>query len=170
MLLRSAGVFNFFFFLLSLSGAYTTTPDVVDGSLNITAFPFLQIGKGLYYFDRGIKLNWFDAYESCRRIKSDLVAFETIDEWDLIHEYLKTLGRPDDLFWTSGNDLANVGKHNWFATGEPLTLDIWAPGEPNNNGGIEHCDELGYRGTRPNNNLLNDLSCNSTRHYICERL
>lgn len=65
--------------------------------------------------------------------------------------------------------MAKQGKHNWFDLGEPITLKIWYPGEPNNQGGNEHCDVLGDRRTATNYNVLNDLKCDLDRYFICEK-
>ncbi|KAH8360866.1 hypothetical protein KR084_009537, partial [Drosophila pseudotakahashii] len=131
--------------------------------------PFVKIGHGYYYIETRTEKSWFDAFESCRRIAAHLIAFETFEEWDLVNQYLFR-NEISDIYWTSGADLAQKGKHDWFSSGEPISLDIWAPGEPNNVGGVEHCDELGYKATSTNYNVLNDKDCEVKRRYICERL
>ncbi|XP_052848415.1 C-type lectin 37Da-like [Drosophila gunungcola] len=158
--------------LLSLVGAFQVIPAIEDGVpdyLNITTAPFVKIGHGYYYIETKTAKNWFDATESCHRMEAYLVAFETIEEWDLVNQYLFKNGI-DNVYWTSGADLANLGKHDWFSTGQPLTLNIWYPGEPNNLNGIEHCDALGDRRSVTNYNVLNDMNCESAKLYICERL
>ncbi|XP_050741946.1 C-type lectin 37Da-like [Drosophila biarmipes] len=157
--------------LISLAGAYKVIPFVEDGipdHLQVATGPFVKIGRGYYYIETKTKKNWFDASESCRRIDAHLIAFETIEEWDLVNQYLFRNGI-DNVYWTSGCDLAQQGKHNWCSTGEPLTLNIWYPGEPNNNNGNEHCDVLGDRRSSTNYNVLNDFNCAREVLYICEK-
>nr|XP_017002266.2 C-type lectin 37Da-like [Drosophila takahashii] len=157
--------------VLSLVGAYQVVPTIEDGipdDLNFTTGPFVKIGHGYYYIETKAEKNWFDAAESCHRMDAKLIAFETKEEWDLINQYLLN-NNIYEIYWTSGADLANQGKHDWFSTGDPITLDIWYPGEPNNQYDNEHCDELGDRGDASNYNVLNDRPCNYTRRYICER-
>ncbi|XP_041448348.1 C-type lectin 37Da-like [Drosophila obscura] len=140
----------------------------VPESLNISIAPFIKIGNGYYYIETRLEKNWFDAYETCRRINADLIAFETIEEWDFVNQYLIKMNIAY-VYWTAGNDLGNEGKHNWFSTGKPLTLDIWYPTEPNNYDGIEHCDLFGdRRGSNASYNDLNARPCIMQRHYICE--
>ncbi|XP_016946453.1 C-type lectin 37Da-like [Drosophila biarmipes] len=157
--------------LLCLVGGYQVVPTIEDGipdRLNFTTGPFVKIGHGYYYIEINALKNWFDASESCHRRGAKLVSFETTQEWDLINRYLLK-NHIYDIYWTAGADLAHQGKHDWFSTGDPVTLKIWYPGEPNNWGGNEHCDELGFRGDSNNYNVLNDRPCETTRRYICER-
>ncbi|KAH8346340.1 hypothetical protein KR084_005447, partial [Drosophila pseudotakahashii] len=140
----------------------------IPDHLNFTTAPFVKIGHGYYLIETKTLMNWFDASEFCHRMGAQLVSFETIQEWDLINQYLLK-NRIYNVYWTSGSDLAHQGKHDWFAIGEPLILDIWCPGEPNNNNGNEHCDELGYLGSAYNYNVLNDRPCEVPRRFICER-
>ncbi|KAI8041956.1 hypothetical protein M5D96_003252 [Drosophila gunungcola] len=149
---------------------YEITPIITEGApdfFDISTEPFVKIGEGYYYFETNLTKNWFDAFESCRRMDAQLIAFETMKEWDLLNIYLRT-AKIEDIYWTSGTDLAHHGIHDWFPTGQRLTLDIWMKGEPNNSGGNEHCDILGYRRTETNYNDLNDLECELERLYICE--
>jgi hypothetical protein len=41
-------------------------------------------------------------------------------------------------WWTSGSDFKVQDHWVWTATGQPLNYTNWAPGEPNNVGGVEH--------------------------------
>ncbi|KAH8248900.1 hypothetical protein KR032_004105, partial [Drosophila birchii] len=135
--------------------------------LNITPGQFLKIGHGYYYIELKTQKNWFDAFASCRRLGGNLISFETIEEWDLINQYLWK-NKINNVYWVSGTDLANQGKHEWFSTGQPISLKVWYPGEPNNQNGIEHCDLLGDRATQSNYNTLNDYNCETKFLYICE--
>ncbi|XP_017112458.1 C-type lectin 37Da-like [Drosophila elegans] len=140
--------------LLYFVGAYQVIPFIEDGIqdyLNIMTDPFVKIGQGHYYIDTREKKNWFDASETCHRINAHLIAFETIEEWDLVNQYLLK-NQINDIYWTSGADLANQGKHDWFYYN-----------------GNEHCGELRGRQAPTNYNSTNDSQCVSDRHYICEK-
>ncbi|KRF98810.1 uncharacterized protein Dwil_GK27519 [Drosophila willistoni] len=150
---------------------YEITPIIKDGLpgfTNITTAPFLKIGEGYYYIETNLKKNWFEAHETCRRIGAELIAFETIEEWKLVNQYLADMKMDDVLYWTSGNDLANDGQHVWFSNGLNITLDeIWYPGEPNNGvGGSAHCDVMCFSNGGPTG--LNDTYCYNMMRYICE--
>nr|XP_017025943.1 C-type lectin 37Da-like [Drosophila kikkawai] len=148
--------------------AIEITPTISDGvpeTFNITRKFFEHIGNGYYYIEKVKSLNWFAAFESCRQVDAHLVAFESLEEWNSVILHLKN-NKIEGIFWTSGTDLANQEEHVWFTTGQKVTLDsIWNEGEPNNDGGNEHCDVVL---SAKDSIGLNDLECELKRLYICE--
>ncbi|KAH8328283.1 hypothetical protein KR067_007662, partial [Drosophila pandora] len=126
----------------------------------------VKIGNSHYFFESKKETNWFDAYEYCRSMDTHLITFETMDEWNLISEYMKDK-ELTNFYWTSGTDLANHGKHKWFSNGKPIKLNIWRIGEPNNFGGNEHCDAF-YIIPETQQSALNDEQCVTLRRFICE--
>jgi len=68
-------------------------------------------------------------------------------------------------YWTALSDRDEEG--TWLAPdGSPLTLNHWAPGEPNDYGGWEDCTEI-LRDPSPGEHL-NDLSCDSPNASVCD--
>ncbi|KAH8334539.1 hypothetical protein KR059_011240, partial [Drosophila kikkawai] len=132
-------------------------------STSLNPSQFIKIGKGSYYIETVSRKNWFAAYESCRQMKASLIAFESLDEWKLVNQYLRDM-QIYRKYWTAGTDWAEQGKHVWFSNGQPLSLDIWRAGEPNNYNGDEHCDEAGPAIVP----WLNDIVCTTLRIYICK--
>jgi len=57
----------------------------------VNSSPFIKINEGFYYFGQE-RVNWHVADENCRKLGSDLVSFETAQEFDAITEYLKSKG------------------------------------------------------------------------------
>lgn len=130
---------------------------------------FLRIGKGLYHIETKSNVNWFEANERCHAMDTELITFETMDEWNIINKYLHDNIVYDNIYWTSGNDLAKQFRHKWSSNGQPILLEsIWATGEPNNyNNTNERCDQLQLRSSgKPG---LNDHKCTSLRRFICEK-
>ncbi|XP_016954873.2 C-type lectin 37Da-like [Drosophila biarmipes] len=156
-----------FLAILSLSGAYKITSNVIDGVpgfLNITTAPFIKIGSN-YYLIESKEVNWFDASESCNQMEADLVAFESLEELQLVSQYIID-NDITTILWTSGTDLAKQDRHVWFSNGRPVASNLRRKGEPNNAGGVEHCDELNIQV-----NLgmgLNDRRCEFLNGYICK--
>ncbi|KRF98807.1 uncharacterized protein Dwil_GK26864 [Drosophila willistoni] len=145
------------------------TPIVEDGinHSNISTTPFIQIGNGYYFIHVEKTKNWFDAYESCRLIGAELITFNTMEEWNNILQYFKN-NEKTYVFWTSGTDLAKEGNHVWFSSGQAISLDIWASGEPNNEDGLEHCDTFLTRPSSSVSPCMNDRKCDQKLLYIYE--
>ncbi|KAH8352096.1 hypothetical protein KR084_001943, partial [Drosophila pseudotakahashii] len=136
----------------------------IPASSNITTDPFLKIGLNYYFIESKIQKNWYAAFESCRQMEAELIAYDSLDELKLISKYLIDKNIVNS-YWASGNDLAKQGNHVWHSSGQPVASDLWHKGEPNNNKGKEHCDHLwinkGVGG-------LNDYVCSVARLYICK--
>ncbi|XP_030377370.1 C-type lectin 37Da [Scaptodrosophila lebanonensis] len=156
--------------------AFQVNPFISTGipsNSKIEIGPFQKIGDGYYYIESNDATNWYEAYEKCRRLDADLITFETVAEWDAIVKYLNDRGDKRE-YWTSGNDLANKGKHNWFTNAKPIDINKWAGGQPDNDKGREHCIHLGYVYKTSTKYELNDRPCsnqdnNSRFRYICEK-
>ncbi|XP_030080523.1 C-type lectin 37Da-like [Drosophila hydei] len=157
-----------FFGLLALCSAFklhpVITPDI-PANTNLTTGPFVRIGSGYYLFELKNWRNWYEAYETCRTMDAELITIETIEEWNEINRYMQET-KIDNSYWTSGTDLAKEGAHVWFSSGQPINIKVWARGQPDNAGKVEHCDELGWKGN--NTTGLNDGPCASLKLYICE--
>ncbi|EDW75407.1 uncharacterized protein Dwil_GK23834 [Drosophila willistoni] len=129
--------------------------------------PFMKINDSYYYFGMHA-VNWYVAYEKCRVLKSELVTFETAEEFEAIVNYLTVRGEKRD-FWTSGNDLGFEGLFNWFTTGQGITISKWAPRQPDNYQGKENCMHMGYVWPDSTEYQLNDRPCTDYFiPYICE--
>ncbi|KRJ97277.1 C-type lectin 37Da [Drosophila yakuba] len=155
-----------FLAIISLSAAFqisTRDNDGVAVYLNTPTDPFVKIGDNYFFVESKREINWYDAFEACRQMNADLVAFKDLKEQKLVSQYL--VGKKlIDNFWTSGTDFAKQDYFVWFSTGQPVATDLWCKGEPNNAGGIEHCVEF-----LSNVGLgLNDRNCSLPRGYICQ--
>ncbi|KAH8353023.1 hypothetical protein KR084_008362, partial [Drosophila pseudotakahashii] len=125
---------------------------------------FVKIGSNYYFIEDKIQKNWYDAYESCRRMKADLIAFNNLEELNGVHQYLLKTNEGKE-FWTAGTDLAEQGKHVWFSNGQPISSDLWRIGEPNNQNNNEHCDNMWISSSIIG---LNDDGCEKHYYYICQ--
>jgi len=136
----------------------------VPGFLNISTDPSIKIGSNCFFIESKIKKNWYDAFESCRQMETDLVAFKNLEELNEIYEYL--FQNNGDLldFWIAGTDLAKQ-VHIWFSNGQPVSSDLWRKGEPNNLNNIEHCDNIYSKNDMIG---LNDANGLKSCFYICK--
>ncbi len=62
--------------------------------------------------------------------------------------------------WLGATNLS-LGYYTWESGGD-LSYTNWSPGEPNNDGGDEHCIEMYSSG------LWNDVGCGSSFPFICQ--
>lgn len=79
-------------------------------------------------------------------------------ENEALQELATVQNKPAFLSMT---DIGTEGNFT-YPTGEPLVYSNWAPGEPNNNGGSEHCVEIFTNGK------WNDKVCGEPRLVVCE--
>ncbi|KAH8329018.1 hypothetical protein KR074_001651, partial [Drosophila pseudoananassae] len=122
--------------------------------------PIRKVGDDYYYFERKVSKNWYGAYQSCNEMNASLIAYESAEELLLIDDYARK-NNFLSVYWTSGTDQANEGNYTWFSNGNTIPSNFWAPGEPNNKNGIEHCVDV-------RDALLNDNECEGKKKYVCK--
>uniref|UniRef100_A0A8C0I0H9 C-type lectin domain-containing protein n=1 Tax=Balaenoptera musculus TaxID=9771 RepID=A0A8C0I0H9_BALMU len=101
-----------------------------------------------YYFSPSTK-SWDEARKFCQENYSHLVIISNFAH-----------GSPR-VYWLGLNDRNREGDWRWL-DGSPITLSFWDPQEPNNLHN-EDCASMNKGGT------WNDLSCDKTTYWICER-
>jgi len=135
----------------------------VPSFLNVTTEPFIKIGNGYYFIQNKLPENWHAAFESCRQMEADLIAFESLEEMEMIWKHLSAMN-PVRPFWTAGTDFAVQDKHVWFSNGQPVPSNLWRKGEPNNYENNEHCDNIYVT----HDFGLNDDVCAKLFYYVCK--
>ncbi|XP_017110436.1 C-type lectin 37Da-like [Drosophila elegans] len=154
--------------ILSISFAHKITPNVFEGVpdiLNITTVPFRKIGSS-YYNIASKTVSWYTAFASCRQMRADLIAFESLEELNLISQYLIDENIVIKSYWTSGTNLAEQDNHVWFSNGQAVSSDLWISGGPINENKVEQCDELIIEPGRRVG--LNDKKCSYLTSFICK--
>ncbi|XP_007182141.2 C-type lectin domain family 17, member A [Balaenoptera acutorostrata] len=109
-----------------------------------------------YYFSPSTK-SWDEARKFCQENYSHLVIISNFAEQNFV---AKAHGSPR-VYWLGLNDRNREGDWRWL-DGSPITLSFWDPQEPNNLHN-EDCASMNKGGT------WNDLSCDKTTYWICER-
>lgn len=70
-----------------------------------------------------------------------------------------------DDFWLGGTELGDRPHYYWMGHNKAMIFTDWAPNQPDNNGGVEHCIMMwGTTGMQ-----WNDASCDFQAYFICER-
>ncbi|KAF4518369.1 hypothetical protein B566_EDAN007096 [Ephemera danica] len=145
----------------------TPSPTSTPSSLNLTRFP-----TGAYYFQKSLRLNWFDAGDWCRRRGMDLATVTTqeentyiVDKLLSIYAEAKEPKSSNAFFWFGLNSLATQKSFTWIANGEELgNFRFWGPKQPDF--GSELCGEYMYRDAEKP--MWNDRSCTTRGRFICE--
>ncbi|XP_069347817.1 C-type lectin domain family 17, member A [Eulemur rufifrons] len=109
-----------------------------------------------YYFSPNTK-SWDEARKFCQENYSHLVIISSFAE----QNFVAKVHRSPRVYWLGLHDKDKEGDWRWL-DGSPVTLSFWDPEEPNNMN-EEDCASMNRGGT------WNDLSCEKTTYWICER-
>ncbi|XP_023442668.2 C-type lectin domain family 17, member A [Dasypus novemcinctus] len=117
---------------------------------------WLPFERKCYYFSTSTK-SWNGARTFCQENYSHLVIINSVAEQRFV---AKAHGSPR-VYWLGLTDKDREGDWRWL-DGSPVSLSFWDPHEPNN---IyeEDCASMNKGGT------WNDLACEKTTYWICER-
>lgn len=126
-----------------------------------TTTPFRKIGNKYYYIEEKQKLNWFGAHHYCVSLGAHLASVQNQSEIDALVRESKNY-----FYWLDINDLSKESEFLSSTTGKEPVYVNWAPNEPNNAWGNEHCVILV---ARKSINNMNDEVCNKVTNFICEK-
>jgi len=129
--------------------------------------PWVSLETGCYLF-RQSNSTWYESRGECQQSGGYLIEIDSHDEHQAIVDEIHRRGWEMDLgFWIGLTDIFHDGTWVWDHLGRPLDFSKWAPGEPNNLNGLQHCAAIDRTG-------WTDVSCDSekTEQYgygtICE--
>jgi len=120
-------------------------------------------GPGWCYTPRQEARTFSEAEHVCRAWGGHVFSYQTEQEMDMA---VRLFGHTH--FWIGMRRLGNSGGLNGMfrftdATDNTYANTRWAPGEPNNAGGIEYCVEMvWYR-------VMNDIRCDARLPFICKK-
>ncbi|XP_059196449.1 CD209 antigen-like protein E [Centropristis striata] len=119
---------------------------------------WMYFSDSLYYISSSTK-SWQDSRSDCQQRDADLLIINSIEEQEFTRRFQKPI-------WIGLTDRDTEGVWKWV-DGSPLTTSYWAAGEPNNAGG-EDCGEIKVE-IKKKNESWNDVPCNNTLFWICEK-
>ncbi len=111
--------------------------------------------NGHYYLFIETVATWEDAKIACEEMGGHLVTIQDANENEFVRELIG-----QNYIWLGGNDFVTEGSFVWI-TGEEFVYTNWAPGEPNNVGGVQDYMVMYPSGQWDDDNV-------TTRYYICE--
>ncbi|OWF45339.1 perlucin-like [Mizuhopecten yessoensis] len=119
------------------------------------------------YMDFNIQATWAEASMICDVYGGYLAEIGDEHEQHFIAGYIsrktKSSYKPG-IFWLGASDLLTEGEWMWSNSDTYLTYKNFAPGEPNNAAGGEHCLEFDFSG----NFQWNDNNCENLYNFVCE--
>ncbi|XP_078352793.1 uncharacterized protein LOC144637605 [Oculina patagonica] len=131
--------------------------------------PFAEIesgnvlfGDSCYSFTESGK-TWNENRDTCKSKGGDLVSMETEEEWQFVNEEIQKRCIAKPRVWHIG--LTKIGANWTWVNGRPLTISKWQDGQPSGDGNVTVMSKDIPQNTQ---GLLNDLSENSIRAFICE--
>ena len=108
---------------------------------------------------------WDDALSYCETRRGYLLEITSDIEYEFVRTELIRLKWI--YFWTGGTDRRSHGTFLYHHSGEPVPNKYWAPGQPDNVVGNEHCVKIYYLSSEYLG--LGDISCYYNYWFICEK-
>ncbi|XP_073828773.1 lectin subunit alpha-like [Musca autumnalis] len=120
----------------------------------------------LYHIELYKRVNWFEAYQSCSERNMNLVVLDSSEKTEaLTKELEKYFGSNHPNIWIGGHDNQKTGEFVWISSNKLFTYTNWAPRQPDNKSGTEHCALLWNH----HNYQWNDGDCSYKMLYVCEK-
>ncbi|XP_034329690.2 perlucin-like [Crassostrea angulata] len=119
------------------------------------------------YLEFNIRATWAEASIICRAYGGYLANINDIHEQHVIETVVSRNigGFSPGIFWLGGTDVQIEGEWVWTGNVQAMgSYKNWAPGEPNNANGNEHCLEMDMGGQYH----WNDNNCENRFNFICE--
>ncbi|XP_005109938.1 hepatic lectin [Aplysia californica] len=107
-------------------------------------------------------LTWGGARKKCELLGGFLA--EIHDHASL--EYVNRLfARSGNSLWVGASDQGQEGNWIWVMSKKPLVVEDWRLDQPDNYKGNEHCLQI----KEDSGKYWNDLACNTTLGYLCQK-
>ncbi|XP_023027360.1 C-type lectin mosGCTL-1 [Leptinotarsa decemlineata] len=154
-------------------GAFGDDQNATDTNTNIYDIPlkiseFATVSGRTYYIHVVSTMSHPKARVFCHSLGKALVSIETKAINDKLYQTIgDKVSNKQASFWTSGEKIGDIWY--WTSNGKPFSFTSWAPGEPNDADGREHCVEASYQPDKYHL-LWNDLKCDAERYVVCEDL
>ena len=105
-------------------------------------------------------MNFTQATQHCRSIDAILAEPRTLDEHDIVHDYIIPFG--NKFIWLGNSDSETEGNWLWQSDGhETLSYDKWGTGFPRD--GENDCLLMS-----PNTGLYYDRLCSYNNYFLCQ--
>uniref|UniRef100_A0A8C9Z858 Galactose-specific lectin nattectin-like n=1 Tax=Sander lucioperca TaxID=283035 RepID=A0A8C9Z858_SANLU len=120
-----------------------------------------QFGSRCFSFNFKGK-SWVDAENFCKSKGGNLASIHSVEEYEFLRTFINQISGENRRTWMGGFDSVKEGEWMW-SDGSTFDYKSWAPGQPDNTGGIEHCLEMNYQGK------WNDNLCPKILPFLCSK-
>ncbi|XP_043112668.1 ladderlectin-like [Puntigrus tetrazona] len=146
--------------LLTLSASEKTSPQQVGNKRCGACWSgWSAYGCRCFKFFSSAQI-WIDAEIMCQDFDGHLASVHSHEEYIFIQNLIRHSTQQTTRAWLGGHDAVHDGVWLW-SDGSKFNFQIWAPGEPNNDGN-EDCIEMNY-----SDGNFNDLKCSSKMPFVC---
>ncbi|KAF7643167.1 hypothetical protein LDENG_00244150 [Lucifuga dentata] len=90
-------------------------------------------------------MTWVQAEKNCISMGGNLASVHNTDEYYGIQSVIHRITNAYPDTWIGGYDAIQEGEWLW-SDGSPFDFQHWAPGQPDNLGGNQHCLRTNYGG------------------------
>uniref|UniRef100_A0A3B5R513 Galactose-specific lectin nattectin-like n=1 Tax=Xiphophorus maculatus TaxID=8083 RepID=A0A3B5R513_XIPMA len=122
-----------------------------------------QYGTRCFYF-YNYQTEWVDAERNCIALGANLASFHSHSEYIFLKNLVRAARGSWDRTWVGGYDAVKEGVWLW-SDGSNFNYCQWGSGEPNNQGGAEHCMEINLKGEH--SQTWEDWPCSWKMPFFC---
>ncbi|XP_026154600.1 ladderlectin-like [Mastacembelus armatus] len=106
---------------------------------------------------------WGDAQKNCQSMDANLASVRNAEEYEAIKTMIAK-SKGTGSAWIGGSDAQQEGSWFWI-NGDNFKYTNWAPGQPDNFEGVQHCLQMNYGDAK----LWDDLNCKTPLPSICAK-
>jgi hypothetical protein len=122
----------------------------------------LEVG-GRHYCLQRVATTFRESARFCEANGGRLAEIASVTETTELQQALSSPMSFETSAWIGLSQAKSKAPWTWGGGGA-ATFTAWAPGEPNDSGGVEHCAEL-----HPHSARWNDVPCELPHAFVCER-
>ncbi|XP_008420437.1 ladderlectin-like [Poecilia reticulata] len=125
--------------------------------------PFWYIFNGRCYKYVATLMTWADAEQHCVNQGANLVSIHSLEEENFVKSLIRNFDPTEGINWIGLSDAQKDGTYFW-SDGSGFSFKLWNAGEPNNDGGSEHCVHTNWDSAKG----WNDKVCTDRFAFVCK--
>ncbi|XP_035985544.1 ladderlectin-like [Fundulus heteroclitus] len=110
------------------------------------------------------RMSWARAERYCLSMGANLASVHDLDEYHQVQSLITTATYRSEVTWIGGTNAQETSVWLW-SDGSPLHYTNWCHGEPNNDGGYQHCLQMNYSDEK----CWDDYICSVRLPSVCAK-